>query len=69
MHPSKLTRRQALMLGLAALFIIAGLVSAVFMRPAPLDRAALARLIAETATEPVTTGSVDRDDEQMLMPR
>ena len=71
MHPSKLDRRQALLLGFAALFMAAGLVSAVLMRPAPLDRAALARLAAEAAAaeEPATTGSVGPADEQMLMPR
>ena len=67
----RLDRRQTLLLGLAALFLTAGLVLAVLMRPAPLDRAALARLAeaAATAEEPVTTGSVERADEQMLMPR
>jgi hypothetical protein len=71
MHPSKLTRRHALMLGLAALFMAAGLVSAVLMRPASLDRAALARLMAEAAAaeEPATTGSAGPANEQMLMPR
>jgi hypothetical protein len=59
MHPSKLTRRHALVLGLAALFMLAGISSAVFMRPAPLDREALARLAAEIALEPATTGSAD----------
>ena len=71
MHPPRLDRRQALLLGLAALFMAAGLVSAVLMRPVPLDRAALARLAAEAAAteEPTTTGSVGPADEQMLMPR
>ena len=59
MHPSKLTRRHALVLGLAALFMLAGISSAVVMRPAPLDREALARLAAEAALEPATTGSAD----------
>lgn len=65
MHPSKLDRRQALLLGFAALFMAAGLVSAVLMRPAPLDRAALARLMAEAAAveEPAVTGSVRPADE------
>jgi hypothetical protein len=46
-------------LGLAALFMLAGISSAVVMRPAPLDREALARLAAEAALEPATTGSAD----------
>jgi hypothetical protein len=72
MHPPRIDRRHALLLGLAALFMMAGLVSATLMRPAPLDRAALARLAAEavaTVEEPVTTGSIRPTDEQMLMPR
>ena len=67
MHPSKLTRRHALMLGLAALLMAVGVLSAIVARgpaPAPeaLDREALARLTAEAAAapaEPAATGSVD----------
>ncbi|HEX8168349.1 MAG TPA: hypothetical protein VF601_21500 [Beijerinckiaceae bacterium] len=64
MHPLKLTRRHALMLGLAALFMAAGFFSAIVMKAPPpageaLDRDALARLAAEAAMEPAATGSVD----------
>jgi hypothetical protein len=59
MHPLKLTRRHALLLGLAALLMLVGIASAALMRPSPLDREALARLAAEAATEPATTGSAD----------
>ena len=62
MHLSMLTRRHLMMLAVAALVMAAGIISAVLMRgaaPEPLDRAALSRLAADAAAEPVTTGAVD----------
>jgi hypothetical protein len=58
MQPSKLTRRHALLLALAALFAFAGVLAAVVTKEPPLDRDALARLAGEAA-EPATTGAVD----------
>jgi hypothetical protein len=59
MQLSKLTRRHAILLALAALFALGGILTAVFRHEPPLDRAALGRLAAEAATEPATTGTVD----------
>jgi hypothetical protein len=59
MRLSDLSRRQKFLLGLAGLFACLGAVAAVVSRPGPeLDRGALARLAAEAAEEPVTTGSL-----------
>ncbi len=59
MHASKLTRRQALLLAIAALFAFAGVLAAVVTKEPPLDRDGLARLAGEGAAEPATTGAVN----------
>ena len=59
MHASKLTRRQALLLAIAALFAFAGVLAAVVTKEPPLDRDALARLAGEAAAEPATTGALN----------
>lgn len=59
MHASKLTRRQALLLAIAALFAFAGVFAAVVTKEPPLDRDALARLAGEAAAEPATTGALN----------
>jgi hypothetical protein len=59
MRLSDLSRRHKILLGLAALFALIGALTAFLTTKPDLDRAALARLAAEAAFEPITTGSVD----------
>lgn len=56
---STLPRRHRLLIGLAGLFALLGaLATAVTTKP-ELDRDALARLAAEIAHDPETTGAID----------
>src|SRR3954468_24306803 len=60
MHASTLTRRQALLLAIAALFAFAGVLAAVVTKEPPLDRDGLARLAAGAAAEPTQNGAGTR---------
>jgi hypothetical protein len=59
MRLPRLSLRHTLLLGLAALIVFCGALSILVTPEQVLDRDALARLSAEVAEEPVTTGSVD----------
>lgn len=56
---STLSLRHRLLLGLAGLFALLGFVAATLATKPELDRDALARLAAEIALDPETTGAID----------
>jgi hypothetical protein len=58
MRLADLSRRQRLILGLAALFAALGALGTGFAPKPQLDRKALARLAAQAAEGPETTGTI-----------
>lgn len=56
---SNLSRRHRLLCGLAALFALLGVLATAVTTQPDLDRERLARLAAEIAIDPETTGAID----------